>query len=454
MRKLIFIILFIVFTIASMANTESLGAKNARLMGVDNYELTTDTLALMNSYLIDYQVDYDIYLAQGDFEGVANSLHSISLVYYTLNQMDLASNYAWRLSNVADKHGLKKQKLFSFALLSRINEKLGKPLIAKRFLGYYSNLLAEISSDSFNNKVIIGEIESNNLSDTEPKFITGDSELVKAGLPKSNPDSVQEASFIYGNSYWYGIALMMVVLMTFILVKLKSKPHVMVLEEGSDVPVKLIPLAVTIDSPIKEEKIAPVEITELPTTKKEESIKPETMENREGSPSQFNDSKATVNRGGPITPEMVRSTRTEKFYEASQLNKAPLWLSGIEHEIKDFNTLNGIRVDFNFSGDFTLVEEKVQNIVTNFLTSITETLIEANNVQSVSAQLVNSNQGLVAMIISRPVTVSRPILDTITISSIRKIFMSSEQFNISTNNVPGGMLKFVLKRVTPIKELV
>lgn len=155
----------------------------------------------------------------------------------------------------------------------------------------------------------------------------------------------------------------------------------------------------------------------------------------------------TVDSKVLISEELIKSTRTHEFYEKSNLAKDPLWVSSIGHHLDGMDSYNGIRFDFVSSGDLMNVADSAQRIVTNFLVSIAETLLDASNVKSVSVQLIKSDSRVVARVVASPVVSTRPVLDVISISSIRKIFNSTNSFRITINNIPGGVLKLVMLEV-------
>ena len=148
-----------------------------------------------------------------------------------------------------------------------------------------------------------------------------------------------------------------------------------------------------------------------------------------------------------ISEELIKSIRTPEFYSKSQMMKTPLWVASISHHLSTMDSYNGIKFDFVTSGNLNGVRNSAQQIMTNFLLSISETLLDANNVKSVSAQLINSEHGLVVRVVATPVISTRPVLDVISISTICKIFSSTNSFRITIKNIPGGVLKLVMIKV-------
>ena len=148
-----------------------------------------------------------------------------------------------------------------------------------------------------------------------------------------------------------------------------------------------------------------------------------------------------------ISEQLIKSIRSPEFYSKSQMVNNPLWVSSIGHHLSALDSYNGIKFDFVTSGNLNGVKNSAQQIVTNFLLSISETLLDASNVKSVSAQLINSDHGLVVRVVATPVIPTRPVLDVISISTIRKIFSSTNSFRITIKNIPGGLLKLVMLEV-------
>lgn len=127
---------------ANLPQTE----KQLHLFGIDNLQFPNDSLLLMNSLLIDYQVDFDIAVDKANPKDIAISLHKIGLVYYHLKEYDLATNYSWRLLNVSKKHKFSSQTMFGYALLYRISLAKEDTIRANKF---YTKYLDIYNSESF-----------------------------------------------------------------------------------------------------------------------------------------------------------------------------------------------------------------------------------------------------------------------------------------------------------------
>jgi hypothetical protein len=426
-------------------HAESLSLED-HVIGVDNIKLPQDTLQLMNSNLLDYHVEYDISYTQKNYKKVAESLHKISLSYYQLGDFDLAKNYAWRLKNVSSKYSFSKNELYANALLYKINVKQGNELLAKRFLDEYKLLLTGLSD-------LESEVELGSLSENE-KSITNEVDDV-SNEEKKNVESQRFKKFqkamLLDSKYYLWLTIVVVLsILTFTIyrTKMRNNLHYVQIVDGGDLnnnvkePIELTPINAS--TPNENEVSNPIHVSH-------DNLKEIDMDQKEENKNNVRDGHAKAQK---LSPELIISKRAGGIFEEVFETKVPLWVSGIEHHLRDLNTINGIKYEFNYSGDFNLIKENSQNTITRFLISISETLVDANNVKSVSAQLVNSKEGLVAMIISKPINVNTPILDVITVSSIRKIFMSSNKFIVHTHNVPGGTLKFVLKRHINMREFV
>lgn len=442
MSKIGWIVLIFSFCWIDLVNGESLSIED-HLYGVDNVDLPSDKMQLMNANLLDYQVEYDIYYAQKDYEKVAESLHKIALTYFQLDELDLAKNYAWRLKNVAYKYSFTKSELYANALLYKINSKQGNKRLARSFLKEYQSILNKLPEVDWkkeaNNR---GEEELEEVK-TEAKSPELESEVIEHESKETNDQKAQLADLKY---YMWAIVLILLLMTSYMMIRnrmaLQYDSFVEVPDSQTKRPVSYIEKKKVLDVNPGVNKNENYSSSETDGDEKKKDM----IENEKN--------KEAEQESKRLSPELILSKRAGGLFEEKHEIKTPLWVSGIEHHLKDLNTINGIRFEFNHSGDFNKIEENEQNIITRFLVSISETLVDANNVESVSAQLVSAKDGVVAMIISKPINVNMPILDVITIASIRKIYMSSNNFMMNTHNVPGGMLKFVLKKRVFKKALV
>ncbi|UTW67179.1 hypothetical protein KFE94_03435 [bacterium SCSIO 12643] len=442
MSKIGWIVLILSFCWVGGVNGESLSIED-HLYGVDNMDLPGDKMQLMNANLLDYQVEYDIFYAQKNYEKVAESLHKIALTYFQLDELDLAKNYAWRLKNVAYKYSFIKSELYANALLYKINSKQGNKRLAKGFLKEYQSILNTLPEVDWKKEV--DNREEVELEVVETDIVPYESApVVVKNVPKETNE--QEAQLADLKYYLWAIVLLLLLMTSYMMIRNR-----MALQYDSFVEVSGSQTKVPV-SYIEEKKVLDVspdtnENENYPSSEPDGDEKKKDMIENEKNKEAEQESKR-------LSPELILSKRAGGLFEETHEVKTPLWVSGIEHHLKDLNTINGIRFEFNYSGNFNMIEENEQNIITRFLVSISETLVDANNVESVSAQLVSAKDGVVAMIISKPINVNMPILDVITIASIRKIYMSSNNFMMNTHNVPGGMLKFVLKKRVFKKALV
>jgi len=433
MSKIGWIGLIIGFCWVNVVKGEMLSIED-HLYGVDNVDLPSDRMQLMNANLLDYQIEYDIYYAQKDYKKVAESLHKIALTYFQLDELDLAKNYAWRLKNVAYKYSFVKSELYANALLFKINSKQGNKRLAKGFLKEYQNILNDLPEVEWERRDEIGEEKS--IEASEKSLASVDS-IPETSKKIEQIENEQQAQLVDLKYYLWSIVLLLLLVTSYMMVRNR-----MALQFDSYVEVPG-PEKKTLDF-IKQEQIEEIN-PDIHINDNNPSIEPDGDEKKKHM-IEDKKNKMTDQESKRISPELILSKRAGGLFDEKHEIKTPLWVSGIEHHLKDLNTINGIRFEFNYSGDFNMIEENEQNIITRFLVSISETLVDANNVESVSAQLVSAKDGIVAMITSKPINVNMPILDVITVASIRKIYMSSNNFIMNTHNVPGGMLKFVLKK--------
>ena len=158
-------ILFLVLTSLGTSLGNSEPRNHGVLYGVDNVQLPNDSLVLMNSLLVDYQVDYDIALATKNPGQIVSSLHKIGLVYLKLGQFDLAANYGWRLLNVSNKYELGDYQLFAYALLYRVYKDSGKVIQANKMFNKYQNTLVNVQEElvfsQMENEIDVLKSESN-----------------------------------------------------------------------------------------------------------------------------------------------------------------------------------------------------------------------------------------------------------------------------------------------------
>ena len=456
MRGVLVFVSFFVVLGNCFPNTPKNELPQEKLIGVDNYILPTDTLVLMNHLLIDVQLDYDFAIESRDIPSIMIALHQKALVYLKLNELELATNYAWRLFNLSNKYDLNEGKLYSYALLVRINQAKGNRDKESYFYNEYRVAIRDFDTGVIAKPIEIGFPQDETILKKEPLH---ENTLGKNSQKHVLEDVPENEAGFYGNKQ-YGLAVLIIgfVLLTFLFFDSKRNSNTQLILVN-----KVIPPTnqIQLSSHIKV-KNKPLEFKagenhppqEFNIKEKVSVINKTKSMTEVGGNSAFKLDEQSSKVSNGLTADLIRSKRGSDFYKKTEIHQTPLWVSGIEHHLKGMNAYNGIRFDFNYSGDFNNVSENTQNIITNFMTSLAETLVDASNIQSVSSQLVNSNDGLVAMLVARPLVSSRPVLDVITISSIRKVFSGSNKYRVSTNNVPGGLLKVVLKHSVKEYNLV
>tara|TARA_R110002050_G_scaffold286088_1_gene436064 strand:- start:1100 stop:2443 length:1344 start_codon:yes stop_codon:yes gene_type:complete len=426
------------------------------LLGVDNYVITGDTLQLMNVLMLDYQVEYEACLANKNYVGVTNSLHKIALLYYKMHQLDLATNYSWRMRNVAEKFHLKEQELFALALLARISEEKGELKLAIKYLKNYNSMLKDMQPQ-------LGSIAHNldtlgfvSVPLTDSLVNDSNSENQVGNDVKDSPIEIQQGNLSAFQIKYMGWVVFVVgiLILGFWVNRMQKQPKtlnpILISDFHTDKLLDVVP-ELKAQNHSKDEDIIQLKPS-LKTEKTEKTEKTGKMEKIEISQKQETPSKSKPKKNA-LTPELIISKRSEKlFSETYPVNKVPLWVSSIQHHLHDLDAFNGIKFDFNFLGDFSLIKESTSDIISEFVVSLSNILVDANNVQSVSTQLVNSLDGFVVILTSRPITDGEPILNAATINSIEKVFNGSENINVTSHNMPEGLLKFVLKQYATHEE--
>ena len=459
MRGVLFFVSFLAVLGNCYPNTPKNEVHLEELIGVDNYILPNDTLVLMNHLLIDVQLDYDFAIESHDIPAITIALHQKALVYLKLNELELATNYAWRLFNLSNKYDLNEGKVYSYALLVRINQAKGDSVKESYFYNKYRTAISGFDTGGIVDPIEIGFLQEEPTLKDKPMHKNPPTINTQKHILEVIPEN--KAGFYWNNQYGLTALIIGIVMLAFLFFESKrnSNPQLILVNK-----VTLPTNQIQVDSHIKQIKLkekprvanvgenhSPQEIN----IKEKVSVINKTKSMTEvGGNSAFKLDEQSSKVSNELTADLIRSKRGIDFYKKAEIKQPPLWVSGIEHHLKGMNAYNGIRFDFNYSGDFNNVPENTQNIITNFMTSLAETLVDASNIQSVSSQLVNANNGLVAMLVARPLVSSRPVLDVITISSIRKVFSGSNRYSVSTNNVPGGLLKVVLKHSVKEYNLV
>lgn len=407
----VFMLLFLVFS-ATAEDAQLTDKSSEKIIGVDNFIFSSDSSDLLNSTLIDFQVEYDIAFAQKDFVGVAKSLHKISLVYFHLNKLNLASTYAWRSNNVAKKHGLNKEELNAYAILFKINEQQGNVKQAKQLKDKYYAKLSEIAISP---EVSNYAVQKPQMASITPEDTQEDA-LPLSDMALTEPEKIQpnqnEASV--NLPYWMigGVVVTLFVIAGIALLFIRRTKQKVV---------------------IKSEQIP---------EKESESIKVSITKNTTNSLNQGNKSARNKRVTKPVAkPSKTSSLKIPKssiYKENSSLVKSPaepkdgaesvdtvlaainmrsaertpLWISAIEHHLKDVKVVSGVPITFVYAGKMSSVPENLQNACTKFIKEGIGMLVKDISVQNISVQLVVSSQSMVASMFAKPISTSRSQIQT------------------------------------------
>jgi len=411
----------------------------------------------MESALLNLDVQYDISVAERDFESMSKHLREIGLLYFNVGSLRIAEGYVWRSKIVAEENDLLMQDLYSCALLSKINFKLGNHRAAVRFEEEYLAILASVSIQSINE--------------------AAQTELIPESVTSSPNDLSSENSAEFPMSVVYtvlGLVVLLVGIHKYPQVRSSKKVGLEVVKEVKEKlePNKLLDIDINLESlnlidffdeefiddgvdlVDKEEETKKTDeitlkdvsqevvIAEIPIIQNvEETIalvqKPEPVVKEVSNPK--------VEKGVPITESSILQARQNSFFERSNTQKLPLWVSGLEHYFKNVNLLNGIRFDFNYTGNFSSVQKNDHITLTNFLKSFTDELVDGENVSSVSAMLVNTDTGLVMQLVVKPIDSRYPVISSQVTSFFSNSLSSESGFYVSFSENTMGNFKMVLK---------
>jgi len=466
--------------------------------GINKLALTTNSSPVLETTLLDLDVTYDIALANQDYEAVSASLRQMGLAYYNFGYFNISKDYLWKAKIVAEKYGLKEQNLRCAAMLSKINLKLGNNRESIQFEDEYMQILSTIESAK-------GIVPTKQQGGNEVAFVPAIAEPEKAGFPLRvlftalgligllvlvnylpnrlvpKEQTVEKKESVSEELFDIDINLESINLVDLtgdeMFEEFPLEPVQIKKEVEKQPEVKIEPIPVVQKQPEKPEEVqlepeviaevepqkepvpetvveeAPIEVQAevkidepIVETPKEIEIKVETEVSATQS---YHPKKAQ-----PITAESVLAARGNLFYEKSETQKLPLWVSGIEHHFKNVNSTNGIRFDFNYTGDFSKINKEVHTVFTKFLRAIVDEFTESRNLQSVSAILVNSSIGLVIQMVARPIHPREPVLSLKSQNFYSQMVKQSNHCDVLFKESDSGTLKTVLKHVENKRELV
>ena len=416
--------LILIFSLGDVliANTEQ---EQVRLFGIDNILLPQDSLALMNSSLVDYHVDYDIALATSNHEEIASSLHKIGLVYYKLGQLDLATNYSWRLLNISNKYSLKKHTLYAYALLYKISLRNGQIQKANRFHQKYEETLTFLPSVENEKMVEIDPVDGFSTKDGE----TGqeNSEVEN----KTTPLFVEEKAELINPRILYVIGAILTLILVFIFVlKNKESKNDVILVASPPLDIKYENSMVQSDGDVLQLVKEVEEKTSMESTVV-------VHEDKDINASQSKERKS----------ELLQNEQDGKINDTW-----PDWLEVVLVDAKKKFSKESVHFDQNLIGDFREIEESDQIILTHYIVNVTDELSNISKVHSISFQLMNTVLGIVVIMIVNASNNHQLILNPFSWKKINKAFETNGDFKFVVSDNTERIAKLILKKNHPISN--
>ena len=463
-------------------------SENSESFSVNKLALTTNSSPILETTLIELDVAYDIALAKQNYELASSILRDMGIAYYNFGYLNIAKDYVWKSKIIAEKYDLQEQNLQSTALLSKINLKRGDNRASIQFEEEYFELLKTVTPEKTTSEIVANSenevaVPLNVENDASFPISVLFTALGLVGLlvvinylpQKKNTSQVKEVVPEQKEVYDIDINLESLNLIDVLdedyfdasqLQEASSsatiKPEVIAEPIKEEVVVKSTPqetkpkTRVTGNLLERKPEITLEEPVEVATKVEEIDLDVELQDNTEPVESIIPAPAVSYHpkKAQPISTAAVLEARGNKFREKTGFKKLPLWVSGIEHHIKSVNLTDGIRFDFNYTGDFSLIPENVHSVFTKFLKSYIDELAGSNNIQSVSAILVNSSIGLVIQLVAKPIHTREPVLSLKTQMLYKQSLNDSTSCQVVFSESENADLKTVLKYVEPSKELV
>ncbi|MGK0285832.1 MAG: hypothetical protein ACI9GM_000874 [Salibacteraceae bacterium] len=428
-KKILLVFVWVAFSLSGFSN-ESVNSNQTILLGVDNWSLPQDSMALMNSLLIDYQVDYDIAIALANPMEIANALHKVGLVYYHLGQYDLATNYSWRLLNVANKYNLTTNSLYAYAMLVKIHAVKGQNQKSKRYLQKYQQTLSLINQDSINMpfladdgyQVLDTQQDSVSVIDENPVIVVASKVALK---------DLEVKSGMLDQKVWWFIVLGLVLFSLLLAWRkgalIQSNVHIYEANSEERVASELKPqdkLAFVSPPAVGNQepkaplvKVVPISVNQEPKIQRQKQ------------------KQVILGSGIRKDPESKKKRGFQEIVQKAIMKSKLKSIEFYSHELED---------------DATLDQNDSQELEA-FIYQVLEYMQASVNINNASIQLINSSKASVVMFLINPVSKSEKILALSELLFLSKIFSDKNDFQFVYSNVIGGMLKLTLKKIKPTK---
>ncbi len=423
------ILFFLLTSLGSLANLNV----PPKLIGVDNVSLPNDSLMLMNSLLVDYHVDYDIAFATKNTNEIANSLHKIGLVYLRLKQLDLASNYGWRLLNVSEKYKLQNQTLFAYALLYKVNKEKGKSQIANSFLGKYNSLVSEISQV---------DLENSWMGIPTDSTISIQQEVSKKplGLQFSKEPTIDlsaienEASFIK-SPVIYVVGFFLTVLLVFL-----WKGNVMFTKN-------VYHFNGNADNSVKESKMVEViPVIEVVANLPKPFVKNNVSESIYASIGNDLPENEMQNK-----PEVIDPVAVPAEVRLSTLCKVD-WLVDIENLLIQFSKRTDVKLTVATLGAFSQITNKQVEVINLLVGKIIPVFLDSGNLSVLSINFIDNEYGFVWILNGTPGSKEVEVMSPFTQEYLKKELIGHEGFQVFSSTTESNVLKVVIKTYYPSTE--
>lgn len=429
-RPFIYIFFFLLTALSSQANLNA----PPQLIGVDNVTLPNDSLMLMNSLLVDYHVDYDIAITTKNTNEIANSLHKIGLVYLRLEQLDLASNYAWRLLNVSEKYALKNQTLFAYALLYKVNKKKGSLSKANSFLRKYNESFSKINETDLQNtwNGVLIENRSINLGLAKEELI--ETEEIK-------PDAISlsvlenEASFVKKPIMYMLITAFMIVLLLLWKGNVMFTKNVYHFSDAGNQKETDKASIIEIE-PVKEM----VQETSVFGTveKKEEVLRPQVDKVAMLVKEEEREIKVSVKNEHAI----VLKSEDRKIEKSN-------WLMEIEKKVNSISDRTDVKLSMTSVGLFSQLSDEEAKNIDDLVFATLPMFLKCPNLNIFSLSFIDNQYGFVCIMNGFPVNAAFEIMDSFTLNAIQKRLRTMEGLQVYANSEEANAVKLVVKTYYP-----
>lgn len=422
----IYIFFFLLTALSSQANLNA----PPQLIGVDNVTLPNDSLMLMNSLLVDYHVDYDIAITTKNTNEIANSLHKIGLVYLRLEQLDLASNYAWRLLNVSEKYALKNQTLFAYALLYKVNKQKGSLSKANSFLRKYNESFSKINEVDLQNtwNGVLIENRSKNLDLAKEELI--DTREVKPEAIKLS-EIEHEASFVKKPMVYIWIAAFMLTLIFLWKGNVIFTKNVYHFSDAGNQKGKAQASVIEIE-PVKEISILGG------GEKKQEVLQP-----------QVNEEVMQVNKEELEIKTLTKKEDVIVLKREDRKTEKPNWLMELEKKVTSISDRTDVKLSMTSVGLFSQLSDEEAKNIDDLVFATLPMFLKCSNLNTFSLSFIDNQYGFVCIMNGFPVNTEFEIMDSFTLNAIQKRLRTMEGLQVYANREEANSVKLVVKTYYP-----